>query len=391
VNGATVNRERLTPPAMTYLLINYEYPPLGGGAATVSKNLAQALTCRGNRVIVLTSAYKDYRGTSNEGGIEVFRIPALRRSIHRSGIMQMTAYILSAVRRVPRIAEEYQVERILAFFSIPGGVVARWLQTRRSIPYAVTLRGGDVPGTEPGLGIFYKVLTGLRREILRRARYVCAPSTGLKNLSESADPIKVQVIPNGVDCDYFKPGPKTADTTLSLLSVGRLHRQKNVSLTLQILLAIRNRFGTPATARIIGDGPEKVALENFARRNNLLDAIAFEGWLPRDELAAAYQSATLLVQISSYEGMSNSMLEALASGLPVVASLIPENMELISPEWNGLLFDSKEDASNIAQAIVRLHRNPERLTQMRINAREHVAARYSWDNVAEAYESSFGR
>jgi glycosyltransferase involved in cell wall biosynthesis len=213
----------------------------------------------------------------------------------------------------------------------------------------------------------------------------------LKNLSESADPIKVQVIPNGVDCDYFKPGPKTADTTLSLLSVGRLHRQKNVSLTLQILLAIRNRFGTPATARIIGDGPEKVALENFARRNNLLDAIAFEGWLPRDELAAAYQSATLLVQISSYEGMSNSMLEALASGLPVVASLIPENMELISPEWNGLLFDSKEDASNIAQAIVRLHRNPERLTQMRINAREHVAARYSWDNVAEAYESSFGR
>jgi glycosyltransferase involved in cell wall biosynthesis len=374
---------------MTYLLINYEYPPLGGGAATVSKNLAQALSRRGNRVIVLTSAYKEYRGASNEGGIEVFRIPALRRSIHRSGIMQMTAYILSALRRAPRIVEDYHVERILAFFSIPGGVVARWLQTRRPIPYAISLRGGDVPGTEPGLRIFYKVLTSLRREILRRARYVCAPSAGLKNLSESADPIKVQVIPNGVDCDCFKPGPKTADTALSLLSVGRLHRQKNVSLTLQILLAIRNQFGAPATARIIGDGPEKVTLENFARRNNLLDAVAFEGWLPRNELAAAYQSATLLVQISNYEGMSNSMLEALASGLPVVASLIPENMELIRPEWNGLLFDPKEEASNIAQAIVRLHRNPERLTQMRINARENVVARYSWDNVAEAYESSF--
>lgn len=83
------------------------------------------------------------------------------------------------------------------------------------------------------------------------------------------------------------------------------------------------------------------------------------------------------------------MLEALASGLPVIASRIPENMELIRPKWNGLLVDPKEEASNIARAIVDLHTNPERLTQMRINAREYVATSYSWDNVAEAYESSF--
>jgi glycosyltransferase involved in cell wall biosynthesis len=374
---------------MTYLLINYEYPPLGGGAASVSKNLAQALTRRGNRVIVLTSAYKEHRGASNEDGIEVFRIPALRRSIHRSGIIQMTAYILSAVRHAPRVVSSCKVERILAFFSIPGGVVARWLQKRYPIPYAISLRGGDVPGTEPGLRFFYNILTGLRRDILRRAYYVCAPSTGLKKLSEAADPITVQVIPNGVDCDYFKPEPKAADTALSLLSVGRLYQQKNVLLTLQILQAIRNKFGIPATARIIGDGPERVTLERFALRNNLLSAVSFEGWLPRNELAAAYRSATLLVQISSYEGMSNSILEALASGLPVMASRIPENMELIRPEWNGLLFDPKEDVSNIAEAIVHLFGNPERLTQMSINARAHVATRYSWDNIAAAYEKSF--
>jgi glycosyltransferase involved in cell wall biosynthesis len=374
---------------MTYLLINYEYPPLGGGAATVSKNLARALIRRGNRVIVLTSAYKQHQGASNEEGITVFRIPAFRRSIHRSGIIQMTAYILSAARYALRIAEDYQVERILAFFSIPGGVVARWLQKRRPIPYAISLRGGDVPGTEPGLRFFYIILTGLRRDILRRAQYVCAPSIGLKKLAESADPISVQVIPNGVDCDFFKPEPKTAESALSLLSVGRLHRQKNVLLTLKILQAIRNQFGIPATARIIGDGPERVTLEKFARQNDLLGAVSFEGWLPRSELAAAYRTATVLVQISSYEGMSNSILEALASGLPVVASQLPENRELIRPEWNGLLFDPKENASEIARAIVCLHENPKLLTQMCTNAREHVAANYSWDNVAQAYESSF--
>jgi glycosyltransferase involved in cell wall biosynthesis len=374
---------------MTYLLINYEYPPLGGGAATASKNLAQALTRRGNRVIVLTSAYKEHRGASNEDGIAIVRIPALRRSIHRSGIIQMTAYILSAARRAPRIVEGYEVERILAFFSIPGGAVARWVQKTRPIPYAISLRGGDVPGTEPGLRLFYKALTGLRRNILCHARYICAPSIGLKNLSELADPFTVQVIPNGVDCEYFRPGPKTEHTVLSLLSVGRLHRQKNVSLTLEILRAIRIQFGIPATARIIGDGPERLALEKLARRHDLLNAVSFEGWLPRNDLAVAYRSATVLVQISSYEGMSNSMLEALASGLPVVASRIPENMELIRPEWNGLLFDPKEEVSNIARAIVRLHGNPERWTQMCVNAREQVATKYSWDHVAAAYENRF--
>ena len=122
-----------------------------------------------------------------------------------------------------------------------------------------------------------------------------------------------------------------------MLSVGRLHQQKNVSRVLEILLAIRNQSGIPAIARVIGDGPERQNLEKFAHRHGLDGAVSFEGWLPRNDVAAAYRSATVLVHLSSYEGMSNVVLEALASGLPVVASRISENMELIEPELNGLL------------------------------------------------------
>src|SRR5215475_8606975 len=108
----TPNAERQTPKVPTYLLINYEYPPLGGGAATASRNLAVALTRRGNRVIVLTSclprsgggvrrsAFGVWRlafggtsppGGSDEEGVTVIRVPACRKSVHRSGIIQMTA------------------------------------------------------------------------------------------------------------------------------------------------------------------------------------------------------------------------------------------------------------------------------------------------------------
>jgi glycosyltransferase involved in cell wall biosynthesis len=374
---------------MTYLLINYEFPPLGAGAATASKNLGAALSRRGNRVVVLTSAYKHLCGVSEEEGMTVIRVPAWRTSIHRSGIVQMSAYILSGSLHAPKIVKGHQVQRIIAFFSIPGGVVARWLEYRHSIPYALSLRGGDVPGTEPGLWLFYKMLTGLRRNIMRHARYVSAPSTGLKQLAEKADPFTVQVIPNGVDCEFFKPGPHSEHSTLTLLSVGRLHRQKNVQRMLETLLAIRNQSGLPAIARVIGDGPERKNLEKFARQHDLQGAVSFEGWLPRSDVAAAYRSATVLVQFSRYEGMSNTILEALASGLPVVASGIPENRELIEQERNGLLFDPNEDVSKIAQAIVRLHQNPDLRTQMSTQARQHITAKYSWDHVAATYEDHF--
>jgi glycosyltransferase involved in cell wall biosynthesis len=374
---------------MTYLLINYEFPPLGGGAATASKYLGVALCRRGNRVVVLTSAYKGLSKVSEEEGMTVIRLPALRTSIHRSGIMQMTAYTLSGSQRAPGVARQYEVDRCIAFFSVPGGIVARWLQFRRSIPYAVSLRGGDVPGTEPGLQLFYKMLTGLRWNIMRHAHSISAPSIGLKQLSERADPFTVQVIPNGVDCEYFKPVEDSRPPSLILLSVGRLHRQKNVHRMLEIVRAIRDQSGIAAAARVIGDGPERQTLEKFARRLNLGDAVSFEGWLSRSDVAAAYRSATVLVQLSSYEGMSNTILEALASGLPVVASRVPGNIELIEPDGNGLLFDLDDKVSKIATEVVRLYLNPELWNRMSDQAREQIKAKYSWDRVAEMYENFF--
>jgi glycosyltransferase involved in cell wall biosynthesis len=374
---------------MTYLLINYEFPPLGGGAATASKYLGAALSRRGNRVVVLTSAYKGLSQVSEEEGVTVIRLPALRTSIHRSGIMQMTAYILLGAQRVPGVARQYEVDRCIAFFSVPGGVVARWLQFRRSIPYAVSLRGGDVPGTEPGLQLFYKMLTGLRRNIMRHARSVSAPSIGLKQLSERTDPFTIQVIPNGVDCEYFKPQEDSRPPSLILLSVGRLHRQKNVHRMLEIVRAIRDQSGITATARVIGDGPERQTLERFARRLNLGDAVSFEGWLSRSDVAAAYRSATVLVQLSSYEGMSNTILEALASGLPVVASRVPGNIELIEPDGDDLLFDPGEDLAEIARTIVHLYQSPGLRKQLGDQARRRVIAKYSWDRVARMFENQF--
>src|SRR4029077_10668456 len=119
------------------------------------------------------------------------------------------------------------------------------------------------------------------------------------------------------------------------------------------------------------------------------NAITFEGWLSRAEIASAYRRAFLLVNLSRYEGMSNVVLEALASGLPVIGSNIPGNAELIENQTTGFLFNPDEDPAKIAERIVALFRDPEHRKAMGIAARESSSSRYTWEQVGAMYERSF--
>jgi glycosyltransferase involved in cell wall biosynthesis len=374
-----------------FLLINYEYPPIGGGAASATRNLALALRGRGHRVVVLTSAFQRLRGSLIEDDITVVRVPVGRKEPHRATLLQMLAFVIVSSRTACSVARQHSVDRVIAFFSIPSGIVAWWLHRRTNIPYAVSLRGGDVPGTEPGLRFFYWFLAPLRRRILKEAVSVTAPASGLKELTEKRDRIPVLVVPNGIDTSIYRPDKRRDLTEIVLLSVGRLHPQKSPIRVLEIVHAIRSNSGLPARALIIGDGPERARLEQYARDQQLGPAAKFTGWLDRSEVALAYRSATFLVHLSSYEGMSNVVLEALASGLPVVASRIPGNVDLVLDQENGLLFSSNESCEMIAAEIVRLWKSPARWQRMSDSARVSVTAKYDWPVIATGYEHLFDR
>src|SRR5258708_12375061 len=109
---------------------------------------------------------------------------------------------------------------------------------------------------------------------------------------------------------------------------------------LEIVRGIRLDGGLPVRALLIGDGPERARLEQYVQEHQLHTVVKFSGWLGRSAVALAYRSATFLVQLSIYEGMSNVVLEALASGLPVVATRIPATLHLWLHQENALLFTS---------------------------------------------------
>jgi glycosyltransferase involved in cell wall biosynthesis len=296
----------------------------------------------------------------------------------------MASYVLLASWHAVRLARDHQIDSMLAFFSVPGGIVARWVNLWTRIPYVVSLRGGDVPGTEPHLKIFYRVLQPLRRDIFKHARAVCAPSQGLKALSEKTDPFPVEVVPNGINTDLFRPEPERHAKVPTLLSVGRLHAQKNVGYLLNLVAALKSK--TEVRALIIGDGPERPGLEATAAALRITDYVQFAGWLPREEVREAYQSATFLVHASSYEGMSNVILEALASGLPVVASQIPGNTELIEDGINGFLFDPAGDPAQLADRISPLFQDPNHWDRLSTAARATIEKQFSWNHAADLYE-----
>jgi glycosyltransferase involved in cell wall biosynthesis len=367
-----------------FLFINYEYPPIGGGSATACQQIARTFAERGHRVVVLTAGIGSLHGTVVEDAVTIVRLRALRKSPHQSGIIEMASYILLANWHCIKLARSHQIDAALAFFSVPGGIVARWLKLWTRIPYVVSLRGGDVPGTEPHLAMFYRVLQPLRRDILEQAKAVCAPSLGLKELSEKADPFPVQVVPNGINTDLFRPEPERRTKVPTLLSVGRLHPQKNVRYLLNLVAAIKSK--TEVRAQIIGDGPERPDLEAAAAALGITDSVQFSGWLPRDEVRQAYHAATLLVHASSYEGMSNVILEALASGLPVAASQIPGNIELIQDNANGLLFDPAGDPAQLAERIAPLFQDQTHWNRLSAAARATIETRFSWNHAADLYE-----
>jgi UDP-N-acetylglucosamine:LPS N-acetylglucosamine transferase len=106
---------------MNILLINYEYPPIGGGAATATAAIASHLTSLGHAVTVLTSRFRDLRGSSREGGVHVVRCPAIRKRPERSGLLEMFSYLLSAGLMLGPVIRRYRIEASIVFFSFPCG------------------------------------------------------------------------------------------------------------------------------------------------------------------------------------------------------------------------------------------------------------------------------
>ena len=366
---------------MRILLVNYELPPLGGGAGNATAQIARHLAMGGDDVCVLTSGFRGLPGREARDGYRVLRAPVVRRRVERCSPAEMLTFVLGGLPAAFRLARGWRPEAACAFFGLPSGPLTLALERRFGIPYLVSLRGGDVPGfLRQDLASFHRLTRSTILAIWRRSGGLIANSPGLADLARRAWPeAPVHVIPNGVDTHCFRPPTARVRpaSPLRVVCVGRLVRQKGFAFVIEAV----SRAERPSVLRIVGDGPLRDRL--MAQAASLGAQVAFTGWVNRADLPGHYHWADVLCLPSFEEGMPNVVLEAMAAGLPTIASDVYGMRDLVEPDQTGFL-RPPADAGSIAAALDRLAREPELVRRMGQRARA-VAERYAWSEVATAY------
>ncbi len=377
---------------MRILLINYEYPPLGGGAGNATANTARELAGLGADVLVLTASFSGLPRREERDGFVLERIPALRAHADHCRPHEMLSFTASASAAALCRGKTFRPEAMIAYFGVPCGPPAWLTRVLYGTPYIVSLRGGDVPGFQPyDLKTMHRLTKPVITFLWKRAGHVVANSAGLKELAEqSADGVPIEMIPNGVDTDVFGPaseregseGAGRPDRPVRLLFVGRVVFQKGLDVLLDALASLGAK---PAwTLDVVGDGPARPGLEERAREHGLDGRIRFLGWKTKEAMPGLYASSDVFVFPSRDEGMPNALLEAMASGLPAAATRISGSGELVRHGETGFL-SPPEDADALARGLRELLGDARLRRRMGRAARILAETEYSWKSVAERY------
>jgi glycosyltransferase involved in cell wall biosynthesis len=363
------------------LLINYEYPPLGGGAGTATRGIARAMARLGHEVIVLTSRFRDQPHREQQDGFTVVRVPVLRRRTDRANPIEMLSFLASATLRMPALTRRWRPDISIAFFTIPSGPVAWLLRKLRGVPFIVSLRGGDVPGFEwaPEARRYHRMTAPFMRWMWRRADRVIANSDGLRELASTSTPeVPIGVIPNGVE---LSPLPAQLQYPPRVLTIGRLTQQKGVDILFRAMTRLRD---LDFEVVIAGDGPDRAQLEQLAQELDVADRVRFLGWVSREQLADTFANAGIFALASRIEGMPNVVLEAMAHARPVICTRVFGAADLVQDGETGLLIDLENEAQ-LADALRTLLTNPELRACMGAAGRRRVEAQFTWDATAQAY------
>jgi len=386
--------------ALRVLLLNYEFPPLGGGAGIASAALAQRLAARGVIVDVVTSRPSGVRDAERIEGLScttaapnltLFRVWSSRRGVHQAGFVGAGSYLCSAMPVARRLLRARDYDIVHIYFSLPTGALIPALPLGAT-PVVVSLRGSDVPGYDERnamLVLAHRVLKPLTRWIWHRAARVIPVCDSLGVLARETSPaLRYTVIGNGVDLELFRPRTSASSRDafpIRCLAVARLIERKGLSDLLRAWsLLPRGRYAL----EIAGEGPASDALRALATELGLDSDVSFGGPLDREQIAARYRESDLFVLAPYEEAFGNVFAEALSSGLPVIGSNIGAIPELVEHGENGILV-SPGDSAAIALAVRELGDDPARRAAIALRNRARAETTLSWDAAADRYLSLY--
>jgi glycosyltransferase involved in cell wall biosynthesis len=361
------------------VLISGIFPPDIGGPATHASDLRRELVRRGHRVAVLSL---------HDGGGVVRADGTTRYPRSWPWPLRFAAVVRWLIARRDGFDVVYatglQPEAVLGARLAGRPVVtkvvgdAAWERGQRR---RLTDRSFETFQREGSTDLVVRTMQAVQRAWIRRSSAVIAPSKYLSDVVEGwvGRPADVTVIPNGAVVSERRP-PREARNGLSLLFVGRLVAVKQVDRLIQAVQQIGD-----VTLDVIGEGPSRSYLEGLANRLGVRERVSFRGSCPHEEVIRSMISSDALVLTSDIEGFPHVAVEALASGLPLVAPLAGGLSEIIREGVNAIVLQ-EISTEEILRALRRIRDEPD-LRRLLAEGAERTSRDWRFDRTADRIES----
>ncbi|MBD3363401.1 glycosyltransferase [Candidatus Dojkabacteria bacterium] len=350
---------------MNILVINYEYPPLGGGGGIASKIMAEELSKLGHKVIVLTSRIKGLKKTEVENGVKIYRVPVIgRKNKSEASNISLFSWPFTSIPKAVSLCRKYKIDLINTHFYAPTGPTGMVTSLLLNVPNIIYTHGTDVynsskinktPSGKGFLSWLLKLSLNLQTKI---ADAVVCQTEFMKKRTQSLikdlkSKAKVTVIPLPFKVPQVDILQRKKSDGFKLVTIGRLVKSKGFSVLLKALTYLPEQIKID----IIGDGSEKEGLRKMCRDLKIKHRVNFLGYIdPRDE-KRKYEilcEADCFVLASSYETFGIVFQEAMYCGLPIVTTKTDGARSILEQPKNAL-FAKVNDAEDLASKILKIY------------------------------------
>lgn len=376
-------------PAFSVMMVSAGFHPAVGGAEKQALELSAALKARGLQVRVATRRLPGLAAEEEVRGILVKRLWCLG-----SGLVNSLTFLFSLWRHLRTQAAFYEAIHVhLAGSPAVAAVLAGKLSRKTVI---VKLGGGRGIGE---LSASRRTLSGrLKLLLLRLAKpvFVAVAEDLAREAREHLGAVTVHVIPNGVDAARYHPQPARKASLraelgwpaqgLGFVYAGRLSPEKRLPSFTEAWAELVKKTGAKAFFACVGDGVEGKLIREEAERARLSDRVFVHSAM--EYIERAYAAADVFVLPSVSEGLSNALLEAMASGLAVLGSRVGGTVEAVEEGRTGFLFDP-DNPDELRRQLEKFLVHPELAASFGRAAREVALAKFSLEKVAERYEALY--
>lgn len=367
---------------MKILLINYEYPPLGGGGGVASANLAEEWAKQGHQVDVLTSHYQDLpkeeimKPRINSGHLRIFRVQVWgRKNKEKASMLSLLSFPINSIIIGIKLCRKNKYNFINTHFAIPSGPTGYVLGKLFKMKNSLYILGADIYDPTRNFHKKYLIKTAIKF-ILNHANQIVAESNNIKEKAEQIyhpnKPIQLMLIgfkKPSIDLNNIK---KEAHNNFRLVSVGRLVPRKGFDYLIQALPADMELV-------IIGDGPEKEKLQRLAKNKD----VKFLGNISEEKKWQYLINSDCYVLSSLHEGFGIVCQEAMYAGLPIIATNFGGQTDFLKENVNAILIKPK-DADSLRWAIEKIYQDQGLRQKQSENNKKNIA-NYYIEKIAEQY------